>query len=94
MLYEAIIGRPRGYNIQQARIIGKVLDKFEAMGKVAETKNGIILFEPISLPNKIELEDAEFILTCEMFREMPWIGPGVRRAVAVDDWLVETSKNG
>lgn len=95
LLYEAMVGRPQGYNIQQSRIIGQVLDKFEAMGKVSEVmENGVTLFTPISLPNQIELEDAQFDLMSEVFREMKWSGSGVRKAIIVDDWLMETAKGG
>jgi hypothetical protein len=88
LLYEAAVGRPRGYNIQDARIIGKVLDKFEAVGKVSEvTKTGVTLFTASSVPCKIELEDAEYRLLVEVFKEMVWTGAGVRKAVQVEDWL-------
>jgi len=87
LLYEAAIARPAGYGIQQARVIGKVLDKFEAAGKVSEIKKGITLFTPISLPCEIELEDAEYALLLEVFKEMAWTGSGVRKAVLLEDQL-------
>jgi len=87
LLYEAAIARPAGYNIQQARIIGKVLDKFEMVGKVSEVKKGISLYTPNRVPNQIELEDSEFALLLEVFMEMAWTGPGVRKAVLLEDQL-------
>lgn len=94
MTYEAIVGRIRGYNIQQARVVGKILDKFEAMGKVKEivrdARGDVTLYTPISIPNTIELEDDQFNLIREVFQEAVWGGTSSRRAVEVDDWLTES----
>lgn len=93
MLYESMIGRKRGYNIQESRTIGKVMDKFEKCGKVSETRGGMDLYT-MTEPCTIELENAEFTLLEAGFNEMLWIAAGARKAVQVADWLAEVKKGG
>jgi hypothetical protein len=92
--YESLINRQRGYTIQQSRMVGKMLDAFEAAGKVKEVVAGRELFTAKTLPCTIEIEDAPFQLLQEVFEETAWTGGGARRAIAISDWLGEIAKGG
>lgn len=93
MLYEALVGRKKGYNLQESRVVGKLLDKFEKCGKVSETVGGIDLYT-MTEPCTIEIEDAEFSMLEAVFNDMNWIAAGTRKAVQVADWLAEVKKGG
>lgn len=92
--YEALINRQRGYNLQESRMVGKMLDSFEAEGKVKEVVEGRALYTAASLPCEIQIEDAPFQLLCNVFDETQWTGAGARRAIAISDWLGEMAKSG
>lgn len=92
MLYEALLSKREGYSIKQARTIGKVFDKMEAIGKVKETVQGID-FYTCEVPCQFDLEDAEFQEAKVIYEGMTWTGRGIRKAVQVADWLDEMEKD-
>lgn len=93
MLYEALLGKREGYSIKQARVIGKVFDKMEAVGKVKETISPGVDLYTCDPPVTFELEDEEFQQAKQIFDSMTWMGVSARKAVAIADWLDEAEKN-
>ena len=93
--YESLLNRPRGYSLQESRLVAKMLDQFEALGMISETSpTGVTLFTAKTLPCEIQIEDAPFALLRVVFEEILWTGQGVRRAVAISTWLEEIAKDG
>lgn len=93
LVYESLINRTNGYNLPQSRMVAKILTLFEEKGKVKESRNGIDLYTPTTLPLLFSIEDAHFALLYEVFNETIWTGLGTRRATSVADWLDEANKD-
>lgn len=87
-IYEAVLGKQDGYDLQVGRVAGKILDKLEAIGKEKETvRGGVTLYTLGKGESSVELEDAEYDLVKRAFTTIVWMGQHVRDAVAVADWL-------
>lgn len=92
-LYQAMSLCEVGYRGQQLRLVNRIFDKLEGIGKVKENGLGYtinITKEDIPedyLYPSISLEDAEFELLCTTFDSIPWTPIGARPAAKVYDWL-------
>lgn len=95
LLYESIVLKQGGYNMQQGRIAAKILDKLEDVGIVDNDNSvkgqdgqiAIMIYKSRSLPIDVKLEDAEYDLVKQSLDAMPWSGRAVRKAVRVVDWF-------
>lgn len=88
-IYEAVIGKPEGYGLQNGRVAAKILDKMEAVGKLKETLPNKVKLYTVDTVNKpvVELEDAEYDLVKQTISTMQVGGANIRDALAVSDWL-------
>lgn len=86
LLYEGLIGTPRGLEApSETRVIGKILDKLEAIG-VSEKKNGAATFV-LNGGGEVELEDAEHKLMSDCLSEVRWRTAGARKATSAMEWF-------
>lgn len=98
ILYGGVIGTTRGFQApSETRVIGKVLDKLEAVGKSSETvgQNGATIKSFIlndQLPEVVvDLENAEFDLMLECLQAVRWTTSAARKATAAIEWF-QTAK--
>lgn len=94
VMYDGIVNNPRGFTAPiETRIVGKVLDRLEAIGELVligpdiksyrlngkHTDNGVL---PVIL-----LEEEEYRLIKEALGQVKWNAVGARRATALFDML-------
>lgn len=95
ILYEGITGTTRGFQApSETRVIGRVLDKMEAIGTPTEvtTPNGTIMAFTLGGDGTVDLEDAEFGLMNECLQAVRWSSKGARRATNAIDWFLSASE--
>ena len=84
-LYDGILNTPRGFKGSETRVVEKLLDKIEAIGKQAEV-NGIPSYE-MNGGGVLELTPMESKLAYEALDAVPWSGRFVRIANKIKDLL-------
>ena len=90
VFYECLLLNTEGYKGPELRIANKVLDKFEAIGKIKDGKDGERGLWTLESPlAEVSLEDAEFILLKKAFNSVSWSGRGLRKVAKAYD-LLET----
>ena len=78
-------GTMRGLDRAEARVMSRVLDKFEALGKPVDTPNGATI--ALTKSGTVELEDAEYKFVTECFDSTRWKTGVARRVTKAMDWF-------
>lgn len=86
MLYDGIVNAPRGYDKNEVRVISKVYDKLEEIGKAVE-RNGRTTYELAQKGLFIVIEEVELSLVNSALGTIRWIGTHARLASELFDWL-------
>lgn len=99
ILYGGVIGTTRGFQApSETRVIGKVLDKLEAIGKASETvgQNGAtvksFILNELLAEVVVDLEDAEFSLMLECLQAVRWTTNAARKATAAIEWFQSSTE--
>lgn len=92
ILYEGVTGTTRGFQApSETRVVGKILDKLEAIGTPTETPvptgGSVKSFALRENGGAVDLEDAEFNLMNECVQAVKWNTRGARRATAAVEWF-------
>jgi hypothetical protein len=86
MIYEGIIGSTRGFDGRtEARVIGKVLDKLEAIGQPVQKEDRATF--ALSGHGTVALEDAEYKLLLDTLSSVKWTAKFSRLVARTFDWL-------
>lgn len=91
IMYDGIVGSPRGFDKSEARIIGRVLSKLEKIGTTTEREKRKT-FALKDEDHVVELEDTEFKLAIEALEAIRWTALFSRKAADMFDWLDATPK--
>ena len=88
ILYEGALNTPRGYKApKETRLIGKVLDKLEAVGTPFKDNNRATYKLLFSKAGDVLLEDEEYSLLKEALDEIKWTGTISRKAADALEFL-------
>ncbi len=94
ILYSGLVETPRGLEAPtETRVIGKILDKLEAVGQSYQaTKEGPVTYVLSSGGGIVDLEDAEFALMAECLKAVKWLSRGARKATDAVDWFLQAKE--
>lgn len=88
MIYDGIVNSPRPYKAPvETRVIGKVLDKLEALGKPVQLADNITSFKLTDGGGLVTLEDEEFRIAGEALHMTQWNARGARSATKAAEWF-------
>lgn len=91
--YEGLVGTNRGFEApSETRVIGKILDKLEAIGTPSPTASGVLTFTLNDGGGKVYLEEEEFKLAGECIRLTKWKAQISRKATAAVEWFMGIPK--
>lgn len=91
VIYDGIGFSGRGGTDPELRVLNKVLDKLEVIGKLTE-RNGKKTYS-LARSGTVELEDLEFSLLDEVLSSVRWATGASRVVTRVIDWF-RSSPNG
>lgn len=96
-IYQAMSLSEVGFRGQQLRLVNRIFEKLEVIGKPKEGGLGYTINIPKDSDDRamgvtfvypsISFEDAEFDLLVTTFDAIPWLSVGARQASKVYDWL-------
>lgn len=86
LLYEAFAMSDRPMRAGDLRLCAKIYDKFELIGEFSEEKRGTRLYK-LAKDGHVALEEPEFALLLDAFKQVPWTSQGARNAAPILDWL-------
>lgn len=86
ILYDGIVNSEVGLKApSETRVIGRVLDKFEAAG-VPDIRGGVATFS-LMAGGLVTLEDAEYELATKALSHVNWLAKVARRVNVALDWM-------
>lgn len=86
MIYDGIINSQRGFSApSETRVIGSLLNKLEAIGKVAE-RGGQATYT-LNYGGVIEIEEEVHKLASDALRHVKWSAAASRNATTAIDWF-------
>lgn len=92
IIYDGIIGSARGFDGKnEARVIGRVLDKLEGIGETTQ-RGGMTTYRLRESGGTVELEDAEFELMYDAISHVKWSARFARQVAQTFEWLDASSR--
>jgi len=94
IIYDGITGTTRGFEAPgETRVIGKVLDKLESIGKTGEREDGRKSFILNGYgAGIVDLEEAEFQLAIQCLNAVRWTVQGARKATDAVEWFLKAEE--
>lgn len=88
MIYDGIINSPRPYKAPvETRVISKVLNKLEAIGRPYSVTVDVTSFKLTESGGIVLLEDEEYRIAHEALHQTQWNARGARGATEATEWF-------